>query len=213
MMSLPYFNLHSHYQDNQNHTIFQASSIQEDCWFSFGIHPWDKNSSNDLKDFKEILNHQNCLALGEIGLDKIKDINLEKQIEIFTSQIELSEELQLPVIIHCVRAWNELKILKRKLNPIQPWIFHGFSKVNILDEVLSEGFYVSFGEAILKNRKLLDSASKTPNEKVFLETDDSEVPIEMVYLEFAKAKQITLQELKEIQFENFKRVFKKWKSG
>ena len=48
---------------------------------------------------------------------------------------------------------------------------------------------------------------------MFLETDDSEVPIEMIYHEFAKAKQITLQELKEIQFSNFKRVFKKWKSG
>jgi Tat protein secretion system quality control protein TatD with DNase activity len=48
---------------------------------------------------------------------------------------------------------------------------------------------------------------------VFLETDDSEVPIEMVYHEFAKAKQITLQELKQIEFNNFKSVFKKWKSG
>ena len=59
----------------------------------------------------------------------------------------------------------------------------------------------------------MDVASKTPNEKVFLETDDSEVPIEMIYHEFAKAKQITLQELKQIEFNNFKSVFKKWKSG
>jgi TatD DNase family protein len=213
MMSHPYFNVHSHHHDNKNITIFQASSILEDCWFSFGIHPWEANSNIDFSMFHEILKHQNCLATGEIGLDRLKGKDLSKQLEIFTKQIELSEELQLPVIIHCVKAWNELKILKRKLNPIQPWIFHGFSKVNILDEVLSEGFYVSFGEAILKNRKLLDSASKTPNEKVFLETDDSEVPIEMVYLEFAIAKQITLQELKEIQFSNLKRVFKKWKSG
>jgi TatD DNase family protein len=213
MMSLPYFNLHSHYQDNQNHTIFQASSIQEDCWFSFGIHPWDTNSSNDLKDFKEILNHQNCLALGEIGLDKIKDINLEKQIEIFTSQIELSEELQLPVIIYCVRAWNELKLLKRRLNPTQPWIYHGFSKKNILYEVLEEGMLVSFGQSIMNDLDLLKSSLDVSMNKIFFETDDKQVEIEQIYSTFANAKQITLQELKEIQFENFKRVFKKWKSG
>jgi TatD DNase family protein len=153
------------------------------------------------------------LAVGEIGLDKLSGVNLDSQIQIFTRQIELSEEFQLPVIIHCVRAWNELKLLKRSLNPTQPWIYHGFSKKNILSEVLQEGIYVSFGHYLLNDFKILEASLDMPLDKIFFETDDKQVEIEQIYSAFSKAKQITLQELKEIQFENFKRVFKKWKSG
>jgi TatD DNase family protein len=163
--------------------------------------------------FHETLKHQNCLAVGEIGLDKLSGVNLDSQIQIFTRQIELSEEFQLPVIIHCVRAWNELKQLKRAIKPTQNWIYHGFSKKNILDEVLAEGMFVSFGQRIMNDCDLLKSILDVPLDKIFFETDDKQVEIEQIYSAFSKAKQITLQELKEIQFENFKRVFKKWKSG
>lgn len=213
MSDIPFFNIHCHALEDHNVTVFQGENGLFDKWFSFGVHPWNSHIYQRSINFLEHLNLPNCLAIGEIGLDKLKGPDFNTQTLVFEKQIELSESLELPVIIHCVKAWNEMKILKRKLKPLQPWIFHGFSKVSILDEVLSEGFYVSFGEAILKNKKLLDVASKTPNEKVFLETDDSEVPIEMIYHEFAKAKQITLQELKKIQFNNFTKVFKKWKSG
>ncbi len=213
MSDIPFFNVHCHALEDHNVTIFQGENGLFDKWFSLGVHPWNSHIYQRSINFLEHLNLPNCLAIGEIGLDKLKGPDFNTQTLVFEKQIELSESLELPVIIHCVKAWNEMKVLKRKLKPLQPWIFHGFSKVSILDEVLSEGFYVSFGEAILKNKKLLDIACKTPNEKVFLETDDSEVPIEMIYHEFAKAKQITLQELKQIELNNFKSVFKKWKSG
>ena len=106
-----------------------------------------------------------------------------------------------------------MKLLKRSLNPTQPWIYHGFSKKNILSEVLQEGIYVSFGHYLLNDFKILEASLDKPLDKIFFETDDKQVEIEQIYSAFSKAKQITLQELKEIQFENFKRVFKKWKSG
>jgi TatD DNase family protein len=125
----------------------------------------------------------------------------------------MAEQLKLPVIIHCVKAWNELRHIKRRLNPKQSWIFHGFSKTTILEDVLSEGLFVSFGEAILRNPKLMEASTNVPLENLFFETDDSNVSIETIYLEFTKMKQITLQQLKELQYNNFKSVFKKWKSG
>jgi TatD DNase family protein len=82
-----------------------------------------------------------------------------------------------------------------------------------LDEVLAEGMFVSFGQRIMNDCDLLKSILDVPLDKIFFETDDKQVEIEQIYSAFSKAKQITLQELKEIQFENFKRVFKKWKSG
>lgn len=212
-MNFPFFNVHSHRHDDENVTLFQGRIGVVDKWHSIGIHPWDVHRTDLSKNFSEQLNLPKCLAIGEIGLDKIKGSDLKIQIQVFEKQIELSEKLNLPVIIHCVKAWNELKLIKRQLKPTQTWIFHGFSKTTILEEVLSEGLFVSFGEAIIKNPKLLEASINVPLEKLFLETDDSNISIETIYSEFAKAKQITLQELKEIQFNNFKRVFKKWKSG
>ncbi|MBM3185777.1 MAG: TatD family hydrolase [Bacteroidetes bacterium] len=212
-MNSPLINIHSHSFDENNLTIFQGEIGLLNKWFSLGIHPCDADSPEPLKNFLNQLNLPNCLALGEIGLDKLKGPHLKTQIQVFEKQIELSEKLNLPVIIHCVKAWNELKIIKRQLKPTQPWVFHGFSKANILEDVLSQGLFVSFGEAIIRNPKLLAASTHVPLEKLFFETDDSNVSIETIYSEFAKAKQITLQELKEIQFNNFKRVFKKWKSG
>lgn len=211
--NIPFINAHSHTFDAKSITVFQAKIGLLDKWFSHGIHPWDAASSEFSSIFLEQLILPNCLAIGEIGLDKLNGPDLKKQIQVFEKQIELSEKLNLPAIIHCVKAWNELKLIKRRFNPSQTWVFHGFSKRNILEDVLFEGLYVSFGEAMLSNPKLLDAASKVPLDKLFLETDDSNISIETIYIEFAQAKQITLQELKEIQFNNFKRVFKKWKSG
>ena len=213
-MNLPFFNLHSHFLDTQNVTIFQADDeVEENQWHSIGIHPWSANEVIEETKYLDRLSNQNCIAMGEIGLDKLKGPEMEVQIEIFQKQIEWSEKFELPVIIHCVKAWNELRVLKRNLKPSQPWIFHGFSKIGILDEVLEEGLYVSFGNRILKDEKLLALATRLPVDKVFFETDDAKCYIEEIYHAFAKAKQITLQELKFIQNKNFKRVFKKWKSG
>ena len=213
MADIPFINTHSHVFDQENIILFQGKIGLRDKWFSFGVHPCDANISETSPIFLDHIKMPNCLALGEIGLDKLKGPDLETQIKVFEQQITLSESLELPVIIHCVKAWNELKLIKRRLNPSQKWIFYGFSKTNILEDVLSEGLFVSFGAAILRNPKLMEASTNVPLEKLFLETDDSTISIEIIYSEFAKAKQITLQELKEIQFSNFKRVFKKWKSG
>ena len=209
------FNLHSHSFSDEGIQITQNDFfIKTDQIFSVGIHPWNAKEYDLYKtQLMGLIQSENCLAIGEIGLDKLKGPALELQVEIFKKQITLSEQYQLPVIIHCVKAWNELKFLKRNIKPSQPWIFHGFSKIGIIDEVLNEGIYVSFGHRIMKDQKLLEAAVNIPMEKIFFETDDQPIKIQKIYSTFANAKQISLQELKEIQLENFKRVFKKWKSG
>lgn len=212
-MNLPFFNLHTHYSDSENVSIVQMDEEIPNQWFSVGIHPWKATLNTEINHYFDQTTNAKCLAIGEIGLDKLKGPSLEIQQEVFQKQIELSEKYELPVIIHCVKAWNELKVLKRRLKPTQPWILHGISKTTILDEVVEEGLYASFGKKILMDEKFLTRATQIPNEKVFFETDDAKCAIEDIYSAFARAKKITLQDLKEIQFNNFKRVFKKWKSG
>jgi len=58
---------------------------------------------------KQITSNTKCLAIGQIELDKLKDLEISLQKAVFIQQITISEEMAMPVILHCVRTWNELK--------------------------------------------------------------------------------------------------------
>lgn len=183
-------------------------------YFSFGIHPWEAEKwGSKVSEIRLITENQKCLALGEIGLDKLKGPEFARQKEIFIQQVVISEEIGLPVILHCVHAWNELKQLKKILLPKQQWIFHGFSKVSILEEVINEEIMISIGTALLTNRKLQEKISTIPINRLFLETDVADVPIETIYAKVSELINLPLP-LLEAQIEaNFKRIFNKWTIG
>lgn len=208
-------NVHTHNSTGSSIKIVNFFSEEDKInLFSIGIHPWE----SDIKAVKSFIlpsltSHKNCFAIGEIGLDKLKGPDLDIQKRLFTEQIILSEEIGLPVIIHCVKAWNELKSIKREIKPDQQWIFHGFSKTNLLREVLNEGIIISIGADVLTNQKLQQIICLIPDQFLFLETDTSEVPISDIYKKVSELKNISLETLEKIIEVNFKRVFKKWTIG
>jgi TatD DNase family protein len=211
------FNSHSHIYTNKNTVIINKSDEKDDCngsFFSYGVHPWSVNSIEDnFLIIEQGVKNKNCLAIGEIGLDKIIGPKIQTQIDSFTKQIEISERLELPVIIHCVKAWNELYLVYKQIQPKQKWIFHGFNKVGILQDVLKTEIMISIGASIFTNVQLQKSIDFIPNEKLLLETDDAEIDILEIYQKVSEIKKISLQELEQIIEENFKRTFKKWQSG
>jgi len=209
------FNIHTHVSSGQATEIVNSTGNQvEFQLFSVGIHPWDsENSTLKIGGLSEKLNSKRCIALGEIGLDKLKGPSMEIQLSVFKEQIALSEELELPVIIHCVRAWNELKQVKKALNPKQIWIFHGFTKTRLYKEVLENGFYISIGTAVFTDEKVQEILLAIPNERLFLETDNSNCLISAVYQKVSELKKLPLHELEQILENNFKRVFTRWKIG
>jgi TatD DNase family protein len=203
-------NIHTHHRKLEGIEILNSSEF--DCsYFSYGIGPFELEE----KVFEELyLYHNNCLSIGEIGLDKLVQININKQITEFKNQLIYSEKLNLPVIIHCVKSFNELIEIKRKLKPTQPWIIHGFRKTTLLENLLNEDFYISIGTAILFDEKLQAIIKKIPDNRIFLETDNDENhSIQEVYLKIASLKEISLLDLEEIIFNNFKTVFTKWGIG
>lgn len=208
-------NTHTHHFTGQAFELMNGPEKNHpERYYSAGIHPFDSFCDNHF--FKKVFNelhNPNCLAVGEAGLDRLKGPDLKIQIETFQKQVEWSEELKMPVIIHCVKAWNELKVIKREINPTQTWIYHGFSKVAILNEVLNENLIISVGSAILTNEKLQESIKLIPNDRLFLETDDSSFPILELYLKVCELKNLTLHELEQIIENNFKKVFTKWTIG
>ncbi len=204
------YNSHSHFYDLNHCTIVNKSddNVYIDSYFSIGIHPWNANKIEDnFFTVEHLAMNKKCLAIGEIGLDKLKGPDISIQKKVFESQVLLSEKLKLPVILHCVKSWNEISMIKQKLKPIQTWVYHGFNKVGILDEVIKTGLMISIGASIFTNLQLQNLLVKIPNNRLLLETDDANIDIYTIYEKVSEIKKIPLSELEVIIEENFNRIF------
>ncbi len=177
-------------------------------YFSCGIHPWYiKNTQAQLSELETKLQEPNCLAIGECGIDKNVTTPISLQTSIFEKHIELSEKHKKPLIIHCVKAHQELIQLKKQYRPTQIWLIHGMNKrYEVVNQLLQNQFFVSFGKALLTNPTTQESFIKTPLEALFLETDDSSVSIQEIYQKAVELKQISIEELSvhlQHKFENY----------
>ena len=152
----------------------------------FGYHPWfldyPINNENWLDEFKTFLKSNlkdNNFFIGEIGIDggKIKKtFSLENQIEIFKKQIELANELNKLVHIHCVYEWDKLyKILNNmkienliKNNKI---ILHSFQgKKKHIEKFNNLNCYFSISSGCY-SKSNFDMLKMLPNNKILLESD------------------------------------------
>lgn len=161
--------------------------------FSVGIHPWhaDDFSPELLDNLLAWLSDKRFAALGECGLDKNSRVPMEVQQDVFEQQISLSEKTGKPLIIHCVGCFNELFELKKKLNPQQLWIIHGFrGKPQLAVQALKAGCSLSFGEHFN-----VESVRLTPIDRLFIETDESPLPISGIYHSIALIKNCLPEEL------------------
>jgi len=208
------YNSHSHFYDINHFTIVNKSDDNdyEDAYYSIGIHPWNAEEIEDnFFRVEHLAINKRCLAIGEIGLDKLKGPEITIQKRVFERQVLLSEKLKLPVILHCVKSWNEISSIKQCFKPTQIWVFHGFNKVGILNEVLKNGLMISIGSSILSNLKLQNALKKIPNNRLLLETDDTNIDIYSIYEKVSEIKKIPLSELEMIIEENFNRIFRNGK--
>lgn len=174
--------------------------------FSCGIHPWfTDNADGQFSRLKELVNEQdNIVAIGEIGLDKLKGADMNTQTKIFRRQAEFAEEMSKPLIIHCVKAWAELIAVKQELKPRQRWIIHGFrGGKDLAQQLLCHGFQFSFGQNI--NSEAIKSI---PQSSIFLETDDSPSSIYTIYSQAAKVLGLNIGELVNVVKNNVSSTFK-----
>lgn len=192
-------------QDFQEDTDHKAISV--------GLHPWQIDNYDEMKDMEANLNsavkEKNVVAVGECGLDKIIKVPLEKQKDIFMKQVRISEENNLPVIIHCVKAYQELLELRKDTSANQPWILHGFnSSAQLAGDMIDKGMYISAGSRLLHStKKCHDVLNSIPAEFLFIETDD-ENNIREIYENVSDCMKISIEELKEIVFKNYQKVFR-----
>lgn len=112
-------------------------------------------------------------AIGEIGLDyHYGSDNKEQQIQIFTQQVELAQELELPIIVHSRDACEDTLEILRKYRP--NGVVHCFSySAEVAKEVIKLGMYIGFtGVLTFKNAKKAHKAlAVVPDDRLLLETD------------------------------------------
>lgn len=179
-----------------NLTIVEAESFfstTQKEFISTGIHPWyiDEFSTNLLGKIENWATDNRMLAIGECGLDKNAKSTIEVQLSVFEKHILIAEKVQKPMIIHCVGCFNELLELKKKINPKQLWIIHGFrGKPELATQILKSGCSLSFGEHFNE-----ETVQITPIDKLYIETDESKIPISDIYTQIAEIKMINPQQL------------------
>ncbi len=184
-----------------------VTKLYLESYFSIGIHPWDADLQVSISALEILIQHPNCLAIGECGLDKVIEIDLEIQKRVFISQLELAVKYQKTVIIHCVKAYDELIEICKPYHSKIPLIIHGFNKsLQLAKQLIDKGFYISLSHSIFKKEGI--DFNSLDLEKIFLETDNSEfVLIEEVYQKAADCFQIKEVDLKEKIYSNFTTLF------
>jgi TatD DNase family protein len=176
--------------------------LQHTC-YSLGIHPWtirpDRLAEN-LRFIEQNLVFDCVKAVGECGLDKCCDTPWEWQMRAFRAQAGISEKFGKSLIIHCVKAFDELIALHKEIQPQQAWIIHGFrGKPQQMEQLIRQGFYLSFGR-----RFNVETVREIPLERLFLETDEAEISVKQVYREILSSIHIAEQKLIDQIWENGK---------
>ena len=179
---------------------------------SVGIHPWyaaDPTLENWFEQLRQWANLPTVLAIGECGLDRLTNTPLSEQQAVFEQHIQLAETVQKPLIIHCVRAFPEIITLRKLHQRRQPWVIHGFNnRLSLLEPLLSAGFYISLGAALLKADSAATRAlTHIPLDRFLLETDDKAIPIQEVYRATASLLNIGVSELANQLWKNAVTVF------
>lgn len=207
-----YFDIHTHHMGGDGFRIVNRPPDDfmpcQEQWYSVGVHPWALQQGEVRQEtwekLREAAVHPQVLAVGEAGLDRLVQVPMKLQEAVFARQAELAGEVGKPLIVHLVRAVDELLRLKKALKPGVPWIIHGFrGKATLAEELLRHGFYLSFGEKYQEG-----ALSVVPLSHLFLETDESLASIFRLYARAAAVRQLSVEELATAVCDNVHRVFR-----
>ncbi len=206
----------------------QLAKENDYIYAAIGIHPQEAaelelGGAQAWQELKEMLAQPKVVALGEIGLDYYyENVSRPVQRKWFCAQLELAEELDLPVVIHSRDAMKDtLEILKA--HPNNRGILHCYSgSVESLREILKLGWSISLGGVVtFKNARVAkEVAAEVPLDRLMLETDapylspepnrgkrNSALNLPYVAKMIAELKGITPEEVERRTDENAMKMF------
>lgn len=167
---------------------------------SVGVHPWHASewSNANIHLIQPLLASSRIKLIGEIGLDNVCGVPLQDQLHIFETQLQIAETQSMSVIVHNVGHQAELLAVKRKYKNIPAWIIHGFrGKPQAAEQYLNNGFHLSFGP-----KHHPDALRLCPLNRLFLETDESDTDLDLLYSNVAFLKGLSIQALEQAIAQN-----------
>lgn len=147
--------------------------------YSVGLHPWDIHDDWRVQMAGLLIKalHPQAVMIGETGIDKKNSTTpIEIQEAVFREHIRLSELLRKPLIIHCVKAFDEILAIRKATKATLPWIIHGFhGSIEQWRQLTRAGLHMSVGyhhaPSLIKEIPLAD---------LLVESDEHD-DMEMVY--------------------------------
>lgn len=188
---------------HENNTFIAAPGV---AWCA-GIHPWHLSLDNSEILWNRLLklaDNPDLFAIGEAGFDRLRGPSPELQSEMFSRQALLAEKKRKPLVIHCVKAWEELLAEHSKISPSVPWLVHGFrGSRELAMQLVSRNIFLSFWFDFVKRPAATGILLAVPREKIFLETDGSGTDIGDIYKKVAADLILSVEGLRTLIYNNF----------
>ena len=175
-LRLPHdIDIHTHSGPARRDAVLCVDPVDEtdlpegDGLLSVGVHPWnaERVTEETWARLERWLADGRVVAIGEVGLDKLRGGETAVQLAVFERQIELGKRHGLPLVIHCVRSWDSLLAARGRHADSGQWIVHGFrGKAALAKQLLGAGMDLSFGK--LRNEEAYECV---PAERRYHETD------------------------------------------
>jgi TatD DNase family protein len=204
-----------------NRRVLEITKKYDKVKPALGMYPDKAISLTDKEIDKEIdfIKNNKPIAIGEVGLDNFRVENLERQKEVLIKFIKLSNELEIPIIVHSRKA-EEATLDLLEEEGAKKVVMHCFSgNKELTDRALGLGYYFTIPCSVTRNKTFRKLAKRVPLNKILTETDAPYLsPIDGVINEpafikysikkIAELKNITPEELEKMIFINFKTLFK-----
>ena len=193
------YNIHNHIADYPDKNVLDIGIDEKEAanapLFSTGIHP--KLIDNAFDDKFKIVSHlaslPNCAAIGECGIDVFSSATVAEQKETFIKHLNLAQQYNKPVIIHCVRAYSEIISALNATHFLLPVVMHSYNgNIQTTQQLIRhENIYFSFSDKCLTpNCAASKSLVIIPLNRILIETDNSSSPLKPIISLIAENKRV-----------------------
>ena len=200
------FIIHNHIKDYPEPNVLDIGADEKEAdnapLFSAGIHPKliDKSFPENFAAVTRLASHPHCAAIGECGIDIFSSVTVAQQKEAFMQHLRLAQQYAKPVIIHCVRAYSEIISALNAARFQLPVVMHSYNgNIQTTQQLLRRGnIYFSFSDKILaQNCAALKSLDIIPIERIMIETDNSNSPLQPIVSLISDVKRVGEETVKE----------------
>lgn len=193
------YNIHNHIADYPDKNVLDIGIDEKEAanapLFSTGIHP--KLIDNTFDDKFKIVSHlaslPNCAAIGECGIDVFSSATVSEQKETFIKHLNLAQQYNKPVIIHCVRAYSDIISALNATHFLLPVVMHSYNgNIQTTQQLIRrENIYFSFSDKCLTpNCAASKSLDIIPLNRILIETDNSSSPLKPIISLIAENKMV-----------------------